>query len=100
MYRVSHAVHQQRLDAAVGEEDLGSPDFARGGVALLGGRQVLAQLARDPCERSKPEHAQPDCAEAATREHEAQSSRRSVAISVCSIVALIMPKRTYDWSFL
>ena len=45
VHRVRDAVGQQRLDAAVGEEDLEPADSARRGVALLRGGQVLAQLA-------------------------------------------------------
>ena len=39
--RVRDAVGEQRLHAAVGEQDLEPPDPARGGIALLRGRQVL-----------------------------------------------------------
>ena len=56
MQRVRDAVGEQRLDPAVGEEDLEPADAARGGVALLRGGQVLADLARDAGKGSESEH--------------------------------------------
>ena len=54
--RVRDAVGQQRLHAAVGEEDLDPADAARGGIAFLRGRQVLPQFAGDPRECAQAEH--------------------------------------------
>ena len=54
--RVRDPVGEQRLDAAVGEEDLEPADAARGRVAFLRGRQVLPQLAGDPRECAQAEH--------------------------------------------
>ena len=44
MHRVGHAVGEQRLHAAVGQEDLRPAHAAGGRVALLGGGEVLPQL--------------------------------------------------------
>ncbi len=79
--RVGHAVGQQRLHAAVGQQDLRAADGARGGVALVRGGQVRAQLARDAREGAEAEHRQ-DCAAAGTRAQAGQSARRPVATSV------------------
>ena len=54
--RVRDAVREQRLHAAVGEQDLEPADAARGGVAVLRRGQVLAQLARHARECPQAEH--------------------------------------------
>jgi hypothetical protein len=54
--RVRDPVRQEGLDAAVGHEDLEAAQIARGRVAVLGGRQVLPQLARDARQCSEAEH--------------------------------------------
>ena len=76
---VGHPVSEQGVHAAVGEEDLEPPDPARRRVAVLRRGEVLAQLARHPCERPETEHCY---ACAATREQAGQSSRRAVATMV------------------
>jgi hypothetical protein len=47
---VRDAVREQRLHAPHREQDLRAADAARGRVALLGGREVLAHLARHASE--------------------------------------------------
>ena len=47
-------MRQQRLDPAVGGQDLGAADVASGRVALLRGGQVLPQLARDAVNVPRP----------------------------------------------
>ena len=54
--RVRDAVREQRLHAAVGEQDLDPADAARGRVALLRGGQVLAHLAGDASECAESDH--------------------------------------------
>ena len=56
MQGVRDAVRQQRLDAAVGEQHLEPADAARGRVALLRGREVLAHLPGHPRECGQAEH--------------------------------------------
>ena len=49
-------MRQERLHAAVGEQDLGAADVAGRGVALLRGGQVLPDLPHHPRECAEPEH--------------------------------------------
>ena len=56
VHHVGDAVGQQRLYAAVGEQDLDPADVAGRGVAVLRGGEVLAQLARDAGEGAQAEH--------------------------------------------
>ena len=50
--RVGDAVGEDRVHARIGEQDLDRADRARGRVAVAGGRDVLAQLARHACDRA------------------------------------------------
>ena len=54
--RVRHPVGQQRLHAAIGDQDLSAADGARRGVAVLRGGQVGAHLARHPGQSSQSQH--------------------------------------------
>ena len=57
VHHVGDAVGEQRLHAAVGEEDLDPAHVAGRGIAVLRGGEVLAQLARDTGEGAEAEHA-------------------------------------------
>ena len=54
--RVRDAVREQRVHAGPGGEDLERRDAARGGIALVGGGDVAAQLAGDAAQGAEPEH--------------------------------------------
>ena len=56
VHRVRDPVHQQRLDAAVGEQDLQPAESASSGIALLRRGQVLPQLAPDTRQGPETEH--------------------------------------------